>query len=435
MNAPEFLFGASTSSFQIEGAANQRHLSIWDTFCATPGKISDGSNGNVACDHFTRWREDVALLADLGMDAYRLSISWPRVINPDGSLRGEGVDFYLALLDHLNDCGIRPFVTLYHWDLPQFIEDDGGWLNRDTAFRFRDYADHVTKELGSRVYSWATLNEPFCSAFLGYESGVHAPGFRDSALARTAAHNLLLAHGLAMPVLQKNSPDSHNGIVLNFTPSYAATDSEEDRLAAKHADEVFNQWFISPLMEGKYPTAIDELPEGDRPEICPGDMELMNYPMDFLGVNYYTRAVYRADRSRPFVRLAPSRLPLTEMGWEICPEACTELLVSLSRRYSLPPVYITENGVAMNDAVIDGQINDFDRVKFFQDHIDAVNAAMDQGVDVRGYFAWSLMDNFEWAEGYQKRFGLVYVDYATQKRTVKLSGLSFRDMLRRRRRR
>ena len=432
MHSTDFLFGSATSSFQIEGGAAHRLPSIWDTFCSTPGKIRDHSDGSVACDHISRWSEDVDLMAELGFDAYRFSISWPRVINPDGSMREEGIAFYAGLLDRLNDNGIRPFVTLYHWDLPQYIEDQGGWLNRETAYRFQEYAESVSNAFGSRVYSYATLNEPFCSAYYGYETGMHAPGRTSKAEAMRAGHHLLLAHGLAMPVLQRNSPNSLNGIVLNFTPCYPATDSIEDKQAAQRADETFNQWYIRPLMESLYPSIIDSLPDAEKPEIHPGDMDLIAQPLDFLGVNYYTRAVYRADPDRPFVRLPPGGGPTTEMGWEIFPEAFTDLLLSLDRKYSLPPLYITENGAAMDDSIDQGLINDQRRVRYFQEHLAAVNRAMEQGVDVRGYFAWSLLDNFEWAEGYEKRFGIVYVDYATQKRTVKLSGRSFKDMLRRR---
>lgn len=434
LNSPDFLFGSATSSYQIEGGADKRLPSIWDTFCSRPGKIRDRSDGSIACDHITRWREDVDLMAELGFDAYRFSISWPRVINTDGSLREEGMAFYLGLLERLNENGIRPFVTLYHWDLPQFLEDAGGWLNRETAYRFRDYADKVTREFGSGVYSYATLNEPFCSAYYGYETGMHAPGLADRRFGKKAAHHLLLAHGLAMPVLQKNSPGSLNGIVLNFTPSYPATDSVEDERAARWADEEFNHWYIGPVLEGAYPRIIESLPDEEKPDIRPGDLDLMAQPLDFLGVNYYTRAVCRSDPGKPYVSLPPAGRPVTAMGWEICPRAFTELLVSLNRKYRLPPVYITENGAAFEDLMDRGQINDLHRTLYFQQHLDAVGRALEQGVDIRGYFAWSLMDNFEWAEGYEKRFGIVHVDYGTQRRTVKMSGIAFRDLLGRRNR-
>lgn len=432
MNSEDFLFGSATSSFQIEGGADQRLPSIWDTFCSIPGKIRDSSDGSVACDHITRWREDVDLMAELGLNAYRFSVSWPRVINRDGSLREEGIAFYIGLLDRLNEHAIRPFVTLYHWDLPQYLEDKGGWLNRETAYRFTEYTERVIREFGSRVYSYATLNEPFCSAYYGYETGMHAPGLANRSFGKKAAHHLLLAHGLAMPVLKSGAPESLNGIVLNFTPCYPASDSTEDRRAAQRADQTFNQWYIKPLMDGSYPLFMDSLPEDEKPEIHPGDLDLIAHPLDFLGVNYYTRAIYRADRSSPFVRLPPLNRPLTEMGWEVYPEAFTDLLVSLDRQYKLPPVYVTENGAAVRDVVEDGRINDVERVHYFQDHLQAVGRAMEQGVDIRGYFAWSLMDNFEWAEGYEKRFGIVHVDYRTQRRTIKMSGLAFKDLLTRR---
>jgi beta-glucosidase len=433
MQSPEFIFGVATSSFQIEGAVEHRLPSIWDTFCARPGAIRDQSDGKVACDHYAKWREDVDLLSRLCVDAYRFSISWPRVIGQDGSLNADGIGFYLRILDRLNDKGIKPFVTLYHWDLPQHLQDGGGWLNRETAHRFCDYVDRVTRAFDSRVYSYATLNEPYCSAYLGYEKGVHAPGFTNAAMAKQAAHNLLLAHGMAMQVLERNSPDSENGIVLNFAPCYPATDSDADRAAAAAADAEFNQWYLQPILEGRYPDLFHSLPEQEVPEMQDGDLDVISHPIDYLGVNYYTRNVYRAGSRRPYIHVAPSDTLLTEMGWEIFPQGLTELLLSLEGKYDLPPVYITENGAAMRDTPEQGRVEDEDRTRYLQQHLEALDEAMRQGVDVRGYFAWSLMDNFEWAEGYTKRFGLVYVDYATQHRTVKASGAMFREMLARRR--
>jgi beta-glucosidase len=429
MHSPDFVFGVATSSFQIEGGAEYRLPSIWDTFCATPGKIHDHSDGKVACDHFSKWREDIDLISSLGFDAYRFSISWPRVIRQDGSLNEAGIGFYLRILDRLNDKGIKPFVTLYHWDLPQHLQDAGGWLNRDTTYRFRDYADLVTRAFDKRVDSYATLNEPFCSAYLGYDLGIHAPGFTDRAMGKQAAHHLLLAHGMAMQVLDRNSPESENGIVLNFAPCYPATGSDADRAAAAAADAEFNQWYIQPVLEGRYPDLIHAVPEEEVPEMQDGDLEMISHPIDFLGVNYYTRNIYKAGSGRPYVHVAPVDIPLTEMGWEVFPQGLTDLLVSLNRKYNLPPVYITENGAAMPDALEQGAVEDRDRIRYFEQHLAALDAAIRQGVEVRGYFAWSLMDNFEWAEGYLKRFGLVHVDYATQRRTVKASGMRFRDML------
>jgi len=435
MQKPGFIYGFATASYQIEGASAERLPCIWDTFCERPTAIRDGSNGEIACDHVNRWQEDVDLLSSLGADAYRLSISWPRVLTADGAPNQRGLDFYIQLLDRLNQKDIKPFVTLYHWDLPQFLENAGGWPSRDTAYRYRDYVDVVTRAFGDRVFSYATLNEPFCSAFLGYEIGIHAPGVADKTLGKKAGHNLLLAHGLGMQVLEANSPDSQNGIVLNFTPSYAATDSAEDKVAAERADIIHNQWYARPVLDGAYPDMIDDLPEDERPEIHAGDMDLISQPIDYLGVNYYTRAFYRADDNEAFVQVPPTDNAVTELGWEIYPQGLTDLLVSLDNNYELPPIYIAENGAAMADKFVEGQVNDYDRIEYLQSHLGAVNKAIEQGIDVAGYFCWSLMDNFEWAEGYSKRFGLVHVDYETQCRTIKASGYAYRDLLRNRKHR
>ncbi|WP_394494401.1 GH1 family beta-glucosidase [Shewanella sp. ENK2] len=429
MHSKSFTFGVATASFQIEGAADSRLPCIWDTFCATPDKIRDGSDGKQACEHVALWKEDVNLIESLGVDAYRLSLSWGRVINQDGSLNQDGVNFYINLMDELNRRDIKVYVTLYHWDLPQHIEDEGGWLNRNTAYLFQDYADKITKALGDRVYSYATLNEPFCSSYLGYEIGIHAPGLATKAFGRKSAHHLLLAHGLAMQVIQKNSPQSLNGIVLNFTPCYPLTQSAKDKKATQIADDYFNQWYIKPIMDGEYPAIINDFAAGDKPDIEPGDMAIISQPIDFLGINFYTRAVYQACSDNQFVQIDMKDAPKTDIGWEIYPEAFTDLLTSLNNTYSLPPIYITENGAAIDDHIEDNSVNDIDRLEYYQAHLNAVNNAIEQGVKVDGYFAWSLMDNFEWAEGYLKRFGIVYVDYQTQKRTIKRSGLAYRDFI------
>jgi len=428
MLSKDFIYGVATASFQIEGGAEQRLPCIWDTFCDTPNKVIDGSNGLIACDHFNLWQEDIELIESLGVDAYRLSVSWPRVITQSGELNQAGVDYYLNILDTLNSKNIKVFVTLYHWDLPQHLEDNGGWLNRDTAYKFRDYANLISQAFGERVHSYATLNEPFCSAFLGYEAGIHAPGIVGKEYGKKAAHHLLLAHGLAMQVLTKNSPNSKNGIVLNFTPCYAETDSDADKKATSFADDYFNQWYIKPLYDGEYPAILAELPQAHHPEILEGDMEIISHPTDFLGINFYTRAIYRADEQEQFVQIDPPA-PRTDIGWEIYPAAFTELLVSLNNTYSLPPIYITENGAAMDDKLVGGEVNDLDRIDYYHNHLNAVNDAIEQGVDVRGYFAWSLMDNFEWAEGYLKRFGIVYVDYDSQVRTIKASGHAYKALI------
>jgi beta-glucosidase len=430
MLSKRFLYGVATSSFQIEGDHENRLSCIWDTFCQTDGKILDASNGDTACEHIKRWKQDVELIESLGVDAYRLSISWPRVMNEDGSVNDKGISFYSDLIDELNAKGIKVFVTLYHWELPQFIEDQGGWLNRDTAYLFRDYADSVSQRLGEKVHSYATFNEPFCSAYLGYEIGVHAPGKLGQKNGRQAAHHILLAHGLAMPMLQKNCPQSLNGIVLNFTPCYAYNDCEQDRLATQKADEYINQWYIKPLFDACYPDVFNDLLETNQPDILPGDMEIIAQPLDFLGVNFYTRLTYSAPQHADELFFEhPHREPKTDIGWEVFPEALTELLVTLSKKYTLPPVYITENGAAMADEYIDGAINDVDRISYYHTHLNAINNAIDKGVKINGYFAWSLMDNFEWAEGYTKRFGLVRVDYDTQERVIKNSGLAYRNLI------
>lgn len=428
MLSKDFLYGVATASFQIEGGAKDRLPCIWDTFCNTPGKVIDGSNGDIACNHFNLWEQDIELIDSLGVDAYRLSISWPRVMTESGELNPDGVNYYIRILDALKSKNIKAFVTLYHWDLPQHLEDNGGWLNRDTAYKFRDYADLITTAFGDRVHSYATLNEPFCSSFLGYEIGIHAPGIVGKEYGRKAAHHLLLAHGLAMEVLAKNSPNSLNGIVLNFTPCYPESESDADKKATAFADDYFNQWYIKPIFDAEYPAIIEALPKAHQPDIQEGDMEIIAHPTDFLGINFYTRAIYRADNEERFFQIDPPE-PTTDIGWEIYPKAFTELLTSLNEKYTLPPVYITENGAAMADKSIDGSVADIDRVDYYQQHLNAVNDAIEQGVNVQGYFAWSLMDNFEWAEGYLKRFGIVYVDYKTQKRTIKTSGLAYKALI------
>ncbi|GGW75777.1 beta-glucosidase [Alteromonas halophila] len=373
------------------------------------------------------------LLKTLGVDAYRFSISWPRVMTEAGTLNQAGIDFYVALLDELNALKVKPFVTLYHWDLPQYLEDRGGWLNRQTAFEFKKYVSKVAQAFGDRVYAYATLNEPFCSAYLGYEVGVHAPGRKGRQLGRGAAHHLLLAHGLGMQALKADAPNARHGIVLNFTPCYANSSGKGDITAAEKADQYINQWYMQPVMEGRYPDVINELDDGDKPPVEDGDMAIICQPLDFLGVNFYTRLFYSAPKQPGELYYEHAhRAPMTDIGWEIYPQALTDLLLSLHNRYKLPPVYITENGAAMADELTDGEVKDDKRIDYYAQHLKAVEAAMRKGVNVSGYFAWSLMDNFEWAEGYEKRFGIVYVDFATQTRTLKNSALAFKQLLARR---
>ena len=423
-----FVYGVATASFQIEGGSQDRLPCIWDTFCDTPNKIVDSSDGHTACDHYNLWRDDIDLIESLGVDAYRLSISWPRVMTQDAKLNPVGVKFYTDILDELKRRNIKAFVTLYHWDLPQHLEDEGGWLNRQTAYAFEHYVNLITKAFGDRVHSYATLNEPFCSAFLGYEIGIHAPGKVGKEYGRKAAHHLLLAHGLAMSVLKQNSPNTLNGIVLNFTPCYSLTQSDEDLKATAFADDYLNQWYIKPIIDAQYPDIINQLPLNHQPEILEGDLELISQSIDYLGINFYTRQVYKAHPTDIYEPIAPTG-PLTDMGWEIYPQSFTDLLVSLNKTYTLPPIYITENGAAMPDTYNNGAVNDLDRLSYYNTHLNAVHNAIEQGVVIHGYFAWSLMDNFEWAEGYLKRFGIVYVDYKTQQRTIKKSGLAYKELI------
>ncbi|MBB1457068.1 MULTISPECIES: GH1 family beta-glucosidase [Pseudoalteromonas] len=423
-----FVYGVATASFQIEGGSQDRLPCIWDTFCDTPNKIVDSSDGHTACDHYNLWRDDIDLIESLGVDAYRLSISWPRVMTQDAKLNPVGVKFYTDILDELKRRNIKAFVTLYHWDLPQHLEDEGGWLNRQTAYAFEHYVNLITKAFGDRVHSYATLNEPFCSAFLGYEIGIHAPGKVGKEYGRKAAHHLLLAHGLAMSVLKQNSPNTLNGIVLNFTPCYSLTQSDEDLKATAFADDYLNQWYIKPIIDAQYPDIINQLPLNHQPEILEGDLELISQSIDYLGINFYTRQVYKAHPADIYEPISPTG-PLTDMGWEIYPQSFTDLLVSLNKTYTLPPIYITENGAAMPDTYNNGAVNDLDRLSYYNTHLNAVHNAIEQGVVIHGYFAWSLMDNFEWAEGYLKRFGIVYVDYKTQQRTIKKSGLAYKELI------
>ncbi|WP_407541822.1 GH1 family beta-glucosidase (plasmid) [Deinococcus radiomollis] len=417
-----FQFGVATSSYQIEGATQKdgRGESIWDTFCREPGRISDGTSGDVACDHYHRWPQDLDLIRSLGVDAYRFSVAWPRVVpTGSGAVNAAGLDFYERLVDGMLERGLRPYATLYHWDLPQVLQDAGGpglggWANRDTAYRFAEYARVVAERLGSRVASYATLNEPWCSSILSYQIGEHAPGLRDRRAALSAAHHLLLGHGEAMKVLREVVPGVEAGIVLNLNPMYPASQSPEDLKVARQADGEFNRWFLDPVLKGEYPADIWENYGADVPHVLAGDLETIRQPLDFMGVNYYSRGYVSAQG-----QVKPGGAEYTEMGWEVYPQGLTDLLVRLDTDYALPSVFITENGAAYPDALSGESVHDSARVNYFAAHLEAVRQATVQGVDVRGYFAWSLMDNFEWAHGYSKRFGLVYVDYGDQQRTMK----------------
>jgi len=440
-----FLWGVATSAFQIEGApdADGRGESIWDRLAATPGRIEDGSDARVACDHYHRWREDLALVAQLGAGAYRFSVAWPRVLpNGTGAINARGLDFYDRLVDALLESRIRPFATLYHWDLPQALQDRGGWGARDTAHAFVEYAEAVSMRLGDRVHDWVTHNEPWCSATLGHEQGEHAPGHRDPAEALRAAHHLLLSHGWALPVLRRNSPDAAVGIVLNLVPGEPASPSEADREETRRFDGSFNRWYLDPLFRGRYPedAVADRVKQGHLlpgplPFLERGDLAAISAPIDFLGVNYYTRAVLRSE-AVPESANAPRTVPRvpreerTEMGWEVHPRGLHDLLLRVQRDYQPGRVYITENGAAFADRPdAAGWVDDPRRVAFLRGHLAACARAIADGVPLAGYFHWSLLDNFEWAYGYSKRFGLVWVDYETQARTPKASFSAYREII------
>jgi beta-glucosidase len=469
-----FLWGAATAAFQVEGAGHTdgRTDSIWDVFCRVPGAVVNGDDGEVACDHYHRYRDDVALMRELGLKAYRFSSSWARVRPDGGAVNPAGVAFYDRLVDSLLDAEILPWITLYHWDLPQALEEQGGWTNRDTAYRFAEYAVTMHEALGDRVGVWTTLNEPWCSAFLGYTAGVHAPGRQSREDGLAAAHHLLLGHGLAVQALRERAPQANLGITLNFTVSDPVDPTDPaDVDAARRIDGQFNRIFLDPILRGSYPQDVldDVAPYGLLDHVRDGDLEIVSTPIDTLGVNYYNggavagrpqetdgegtdggtrpEGVREGDDEGAPVRATSSPypaaddahgrsrgLPTTDMGWEVQPEGLTRLLTRLQEEYTGPrgvAMYVTENGAAYPDTVgPDGSVDDQDRLAFIDAHLRATKDAIDAGADVRGYFAWSLMDNFEWALGYTKRFGVVRVDYETLERTVKASGRWYAQVVR-----
>ncbi|MFZ9043263.1 MAG: GH1 family beta-glucosidase [Candidatus Nanopelagicaceae bacterium] len=430
----EFIWGVATSSYQIEGAANEggRGQSIWDTFCKVPGKVANFDNGDIACDHYHRFKEDLDLMKWMGVKAYRFSVAWPRVI-PDGVGRVNemGLDFYDRLIDSLLEREIAPWLTMYHWDLPEALQLRGGWNNREVVEWFGEYAEMLTSRFGDRVKNWMTLNEPLCSAWLGHLYGDMAPGIKDLQTALNVSHHLLMSHGLACQVIRSNVSEANVGIVINVTPAVPATDSQEDSNAAQLADGFDNRWFLDPVFGRTYPAdVIDTL--GASPEIHSGDMKLIAQDLDFLGLNFYFRQTVAADQnSKPLPIRSVNRenVKRTAMNWEVHPQAFEEILLRISKEYSPKAIYITENGSAWNDEVINGEIIDDERIDYLARHLDAMRSAKNQGAPILGYFAWSFLDNFEWAYGYEKRFGLIYVDYKTQKRTPKKSAFFYRQLL------
>jgi len=456
---PGFVWGSATASYQIEGAVHEdgRGPSIWDTFSHTPGKTQDGDTGDIACDHYHRMPQDVALMGELGLAAYRFSIAWPRIVpTGSGAVNQKGIDFYSRLVDELLDNGIAPVATLYHWDLPQPLEDDGGWTNRATAERFAEYASAVGAALGDRVQTFTTLNEPWCSAYLGYAAGVHAPGRTSNADSLAAVHHLNLAHGLAVSALRAVVPDTvQMSVTLNLQNVRGLKDSDGD--AVRHAEGLANRVFLDPMLRGSYPADIlDDLRHiTDWAFIRDGDTELINQPLDALGINYYFPSLItaatpelRAQIPAPgdphatdgpalcpgtdLVLTMPQSGPYTAMGWPMEPASLTELLTGVHAAYPGIPLMITENGAAFDDVVsADGAVHDANRIEYLNGHLGAVLDAIDAGVDLRGYFVWSLMDNFEWAYGYSKRFGVVRVDYPTGDRVVKDSARWYADVIKR----
>ncbi|NWF68338.1 MAG: beta-glucosidase [Chloroflexi bacterium] len=434
----DFLWGTATSSYQIEGGAlsDGRGECIWTRFSHTPGKTKNGDTGDVACDHYQRYRQDVALMRDIGVQAYRYSISWPRILpQGTGALNEAGLDFYDRLTDELLHNDIQPYVTLYHWDLPQALEDQGGWANPAIVDWFAHYADVVSQRLGDRVTAWMTLNEPWCSAMLGYLLGIHAPGMRDPRRAYLAAHYLLRAHGAAVPLLRRNSPQSRLGIALNLIPQYPASDKPEDVRTARYFDGFFNRWYLDPVFKGVYPE--DMLADGMISAALQGvDVSTIRQaaaPIDFLGINYYTHNTIAYDPENPQQprQVRPAGARFTEMGWEINGQEMANTLLRVQREYAPKAMYITENGAAFADVAANGgMVEDPQRVDFLKEYLTATHAALRGGAALKGYFVWSLMDNFEWGEGYSKRFGLVYVDYPTQQRTLKRSAHFYREVIR-----
>ena len=432
-----FLWGAATSAYQIEGStrADGAGPSIWDRFCHSPGRILDGQSGDVACDHYRRWPEDVALMRELGLQSYRFSIAWGRILpEGDGRVNPRGLDHYSRFVDALLEAGITPNVTLFHWDLPAALDDRGGWLNPDAPRWFEEYARILFGRLDDRVPMWSTLNEPWVVTDGGYLFGVNAPGHRNLFEAPIASHHLLLAHARAVRAYRELG--RHRiGLVVNLEPKDSATQSAADLEATRRADAYMNRQYLDPVFLGRYPEEMRDVFGAAWPEFPAAELESIREPIDFLGINYYTRNVVQHDDALPPVRaraVRQNQSTYTETGWEVHAASLERVLTWVTERYGKVPLYVTENGAAFYDppTAIDGQVEDPLRVDYYRQHLRAVHAAIEKGADVRGYYAWSLLDNFEWASGFTKRFGLIHMDYATQKRTIKRSGRFYRDVIR-----
>ena len=418
-----FVWGVATAAFQIEGAAKTdgRAPSIWDTFCEKEGAIADGSDGLIACDHYHRLEEDLDHIASLGVNAYRFSVSWSRV-QPlgDGPWNEKGFDFYDRLISGLERCGIQAHLTLFHWDLPQALDDRGGWLNDEVVDCFVAYAREVCRRFGHRLASISTFNEPWVISIMGYEKGVFAPGVKDRSVAMQVAHNILVTHGRAIRAIRELSPDLSAGIVLNMSAIYAASDDPADVEQAKIDDGLTVRWYMDAICHGRYPNDVMTYLGDDQPIIKDTDMTDIGEPVDFVGVNYYTRNF--SSTGNPW-DISSTGNQVTDMGWEVYPDGLCELLCRLNDDYGVERLLVTENGAAFKDVLVDGQVNDIDRQSYIQSHISATLDARRRGVPVEGYFVWSLLDNFEWASGYEKRFGIIHVDYESLERTPKASSV------------
>ncbi len=430
-----FVWGCATASYEIEGAWDEdgKGESIWDRFCHTPGHVREGDTGDVACDHYHRYRQDVALMKELGLQGYRFSISWPRIFpSGKGEVNQKGLDFYSRLVDELLAAGITPFPTLYHWDLPQALQDEGGWENRETARHFAEYAVTVVEHLGDRVKQWLIFNEPWVFTIAGYMAGIHPPGLRDPAKALRTTHVASLAQGLAARAMRATGKVEGLGTAFSMGGADPASDSEEDRAAAERHFRFNNLWFLEPVQNGRYPDAYPGGMDPDRLGVEPGDMETVQAPLDFIGINLYSRTVIANHPDDPNLGIRPVNVPdveRTEMGWEVYPQAIHDVIARVWKDYRRP-IYITENGCSYSDGPDErGVVDDQRRISFYERYLAEVARAIDEGADVRGYYAWSLMDNFEWTLGYSQRFGIVHVDYETQRRTIKQSGYWYRDVI------
>ena len=425
----DFIWGVAASSYQIEGAVNAdgRGESIWDRFSHTPGKTFNSDTGDVACDHYHQYKNDVKLMSELGVKSYRFSIAWPRILpNGKGDVNSAGLDFYDRLVDELIAHDIEPMATLYHWDMPQALDDEGGWLNRESADHFAAYTDVVSRKLGDRIKFWGTINEPICTAMLGYYLGMHAPGHEDKTMKEmnVALHHLLLGHGKAVRVLRQNIADARVGAIINIYPVYPASDSDEDKAAAERFYMYHNHWFTGAMYTGKYPKLGMELFADVAPPIQPGDMEIISTPTDYIGLNYYSRLVVAHNETANLPMkveiVKPQDAEYTAMDWEVYPDGLHDVVERVYREYKPKEIFIVENGCAVNDVISDdGKVHDPQRVSYLRRHLQTLNKTIAEGIPVKGYYVWSLMDNFEWSHGYAKRFGIIYVDYKTQKRIPK----------------